>query len=69
MKELIHTRPDVLMHDQEVKIHVKVVKYKLKLNRPKQIGKQSNEQSLVQPNKVFPSGVAILLRSDVEMKH
>jgi hypothetical protein len=37
-------------------------KYELKLNKPKQIGKQSNKQNLVQLDKVFPSGVVILSR-------
>ena len=32
----------------------------LKLNRPKQIDKQLNRQSLAQPDKAFPSGVIIL---------
>jgi hypothetical protein len=47
------------MHEQEIKM-LKQWKYELKLNKPKQIGKQSNKQSLVRPDKVFPSGVAIL---------
>jgi hypothetical protein len=49
------------MHEQETKM-LKQWKCELKLNKPKQIGKQSNKQNLVQLDKVFPSGVVILSR-------
>jgi len=45
------------MHEHEVKMWAQIKQIKT--------NKQSNKQSLVQPDKVFPSEVAILLRSDV----
>jgi hypothetical protein len=50
MKELIHTRPDVLMHDQEVKIHVKVVKIQAKIKQTK-TNRQTIKQTKLSPTK------------------
>jgi len=40
-------------------MHAKVVKMRAKI-KDQQKGKQSNKQSLVRPDKVIPSGVAIM---------
>jgi len=45
-------------------MHAKVVKMRAKI-KDQQKGKQSNKQSLVRPDKVIPSGVAIMSRGDV----
>ena len=42
-------------------MHAKAVKIRAKI-KDQQKGKQSNKQSLVRPDKAFPSGVAILSR-------
>jgi hypothetical protein len=50
---------DVYIYEQEV-----TIKMQAKIKQTKTNNKQSNKQSLVQPDKVFPSGVAILSRGD-----
>jgi len=54
------------MYEQEVKMHVKEIKMQAKIKQNKKIGKQSNKQSLVQPDKVVSCGVTIISRGDIE---
>ena len=48
---------DVYIYEQEV-----TIKMQAKIKQTKTNNKQSNKQSLVQPDKVVPNGVAILSR-------